>query len=295
MVGAQDTPAAEVEIDERLVRELLREQQPDLADLTITPLASGWDNTIFRLGDELLVRLPRRQLSAVLVEHEQRWLPVLAPRLPLPIPVALRDGRPSPSYPWAWSVCRWFPGTVAAMTPLGHDESGALVLGEFVRAMNQPAPPDAPENPYRGVPLADRDEVMRERVGQLGGLLDAPAVTARWEEALALPPWSGPALWLHGDLHPANLLVHRGRFSAVIDFGDLTSGDPATDLAVAWMLFPAFLRAAFRRAAGEVDDDTWARARGWALSLGVAFLAHSADNPRFMDLARRTIHAALTD
>ena len=293
MNGAQDTPAAEVEVDESLVRALLAEQHPDLADLPLKPLASGWDNAIFRLGDDFVVRLPRRQLAAALIEHEQRWLRELAPRLPLPIPVAVREGMPTETYPWAWSVCRWFPGTVAATTPLEDDEADALVLGEFVRAMHEPAPPDAPENPFRGVPLAERDEIMRERLDQLGDVLDRDKVILSWEDALTLPPWRGPALWLHGDLHPFNLLVHRGRLSAVIDFGDLTSGDPATDLAVAWMLFPARIRPVFRGAAGDVDDDTWARARGWALSLGVAYIANSADNSAFATLARRTIDAAL--
>jgi aminoglycoside phosphotransferase (APT) family kinase protein len=293
MSGVRETPPAEVDVNEALVRALLAAQHPDLADLALTPLASGWDNAIFRLGDELTVRLPRRQLAAVLVEHEQRWLPELALRLPLPIPVAVRDGKPAESYPWAWSVCPWFPGAVAAATPIEDDEAGALVLGEFVRAMHQPAPPDAPDNPFRGVPLVERDEVMRERVDQLGDLLDRDKVINCWEESLAVPPWSGPPLWLHGDLHPFNLLVDHGRLSAVIDFGDLTSGDPATDLAVAWMLFPADLRTTFRRASGDVDDDTWARARGWALSLGVAYIAHSADDSMFATLARRTINAAM--
>lgn len=293
MSGPQNTPGAEVDVDEALVRALLADQHPDLADLPLAPLASGWDNAIFRLGDDFVVRLPRRQLAAALVEHEQRWLPDLAEGLPLPVPVAVRKGRPAPSYPWAWSVCRWFPGTVAATTPVDDIQLAARVLGAFVRAMHQPAPPDAPENPFRGVPLLERDEVMRERVDQLGDLLDRDRVLGCWEDALAIPRWAGPPLWLHGDLHPFNLLVHHGRLSAVIDFGDLTSGDPATDLAVAWMLFPPPLRAVFRSEAGDVDDDTWARARGWALSLGVAYIAHSADNAMFAALARTTIDAAL--
>ena len=143
------------------------------------------------------------------------------------------------------------------------------------------------------LPLAERDEITRQRVDQLGDLVDRELVLSRWEEVLTVASWSGPPLWLHGDLHPANLVVLDGQLSAVIDFGDLTSGDPATDLAVAWMLFPPELRPVFRSAAGDIDDDTWARARGWALSLGIAYIAHSADNSILAQLARRTIDAAL--
>ncbi len=278
---AHDMPAAEVDIDVGLVRALLAEQQPDLQHLPLTELAWGWDNVIYRLGDELVVRLPRRAAAAALVDHEQRWLPELAAGLPLPVPAPVRFGVPGGGFPWSWSICPWLDGDPAAEHPIGDLAGAAAILGRFLVALHQPGADDAPANPYRGVPLADRAASTEQRILQLGDTLDGPAVRACWNEALRAPEWSGPPIWLHGDLHPANLLVTGGRLAAVIDFGDITAGDPATDLSVAWMLFPSEVRPTFRTAAGEPDDATWARARGWALSLGLAYLASSADNPTF--------------
>lgn len=288
---AVDMPAAEVDLDEASVRRLLVEQFPDLAEGPLAPLASGWDNAVFRLGDDLVARLPRRSAAAALVEHEQRWLPELAPRLPLPVPVPLRAGRPSAAlgYPWSWSVCAWLAGEVAGRRPPDDLGDAASVLGAFVRALHEPAPADAPANPYRGVPLVQRDPMLREWVERLGTEVDGAAVVARWDELVSTPPWTGPALWLHGDLHPANLLVAEGRLSAVIDFGDLTAGDPASDLFTAWMLFPPDVRPVFRAAVGDVDDDTWRRAEGWALLMAVAYLANSADNPLMSGIGRRAL------
>ena len=204
-------------------------------------------------------------------------------------------GRPALGYPWSWSVCPWLPGDVAQRTPPADSFAAATVLGEFLEALHQPAPDDAPRNSFRGVPLADRDATMRQRVEQLGGDIDGAAVLSGWERLVATPLRSGPPLWLHGDLHTANVLVHEGRVAAVIDFGDITSGDRATDLSIAWMLFAPGPRARFRAAAGEVDDDTWARARGWALTLAVTYLAASADDPVIAHEARRTIAAVLAE
>ena len=302
---AADMPAAEVDVDEPLVRRLLAEQFPDLAGLPLSPLAFGWDNAVLRLGDDLVVRLPRRAVAAALVAHEQRWLPTLAGSLPLPVPVPLRSGAPSPDagYPWPWSVCPWLPGTVAAERPPDDLDAAARTLGAFVRALHVPAPPDAPANPYRGVPLPDRQPVLLDWLDRLrddhrqAPRLDVPAVRARWDELVSTPPWTGPAVWLHGDLHLANVLVDGpagdARLSAVIDFGDLTAGDPATDLFVAWQLLPPESRTAFRTAAapGGVDDDTWRRAEGWALVMAIAYLANSADNPMIASLGRRSLAA----
>lgn len=290
-----DRPAAEVVVDEGLVGRLLAEQHPDLADLARRETSSGWDNVVFRLGDDLAVRLPRRAMSAPLAEHEQRWLPGLAAALPLPIPAPVRAGRPGCGYPWSWSVVPWFAGDGADLVPPADLGATAVVLGAFLAALHRPSPPEAPVNAMRGVPLAVRDGLFRERAERLA---ISAAVLPAWERACAAPPDPGPARWVHGDLHPGNMVVADGRLAAVLDFGDLTGGDRAVDLAVAWKLLPVEHRSAFRSAAGArdpVDDATWARARGNALAHAVACLESSDDFPRTAAIGRRTLDAVLTD
>ncbi|HEY2692253.1 MAG TPA: aminoglycoside phosphotransferase family protein [Streptosporangiaceae bacterium] len=288
-------PAAEVDISPELVRRLLAAQQPDLAHLPVEVLANGWDNVMCRVGDELVARMPRRELAARILLHEQRWLPVLAPRLPLPIPAPTRAGRPGPGYPWPWSIVPFLPGQVAARTPPDDPGDAAVTLGRFLAALHTPAAPDAPVNTFRGIPLADRNENLVQNLSAVGGRVDRRAVMRVWDAAVAAPVWDGPPLWLHGDLHPANILVHRGRLTGVIDFGDITSGDPATDLSIAWMLLPAEHHGAFldAYAAGGGARGGWARARGWALALALVFLAFSADNPMLAGIGQRTIGAVL--
>jgi aminoglycoside phosphotransferase (APT) family kinase protein len=285
-------PAAEVEITPALLQGLLAEQHPDLAQLPVTVLANGWDNVVFRVGGDLLARLPRREMGARLVGHEQRWLPVLAPRLPLPIPAPVRTGRPGLGYPWPWSIVPHLPGQVAAETPPADPVAAATDLGGFLAALHQPAPPDAPVNPFRGVPLADRTDTVMQNLSVVADQVDARAVRRVWAAALAAPRWREPPVWVHGDLHPANILVQHGRISGVLDFGDLTAGDPAADLSVGWMLLPADGHPAFRVAAGA-SDASWARATGWALALGLVYLAHSADNPQLAAVGQRTLRAVL--
>jgi len=292
-------PSADVHVDSSVVRQLLREQHPDLSELTVSDSVEGWDNHMFRLGDELAVRLPRRGASADLIENEQRWLPQLARQLPLPIPAPIRTGRPGCGFPWRWSVVPWLEGDTA----LGASHLDVAVIAKtiarFLRSLHLPAPAEAPANPWRGVPLAERTELLHRGLSQLEGRVERAAILDLWQRALAAAPWRGPRLWVHGDLHPANLLIRKGRLSAVIDFGDLTAGDPATDLSVAWMLLPPSLRSVFRvssrPASHPVDDDTWTRARGWAIALGVAYLAGSRDDEPLAALGRGTIQAALGD
>jgi aminoglycoside phosphotransferase (APT) family kinase protein len=291
-------PAAEVSVSPELVRRLLAAQQPDLAHLPVRLVAHGWDNLMYRLGDELAVRLPRRAAAAGLIVNEQRWLPVVAPRLPLPVPAPVRAGRPALGYPWPWSVVPFLPGQLAAREPPADPADAAVSLAGFLAALHAPAPPDAPANPNRGIPLAERAAVVTENLSVLGGLVDRGAATRAWRAALAAPAWGGAPVWVHGDLHPANILVRRGRISGVIDFGDITAGDPATDLSVAWMLLPTGCHRAFRdayhTAGGPADGDgIWARARGWALALALACLANSADNPLIAAMGRRTMDAVL--
>jgi aminoglycoside phosphotransferase (APT) family kinase protein len=295
----EGVPRAEVDVEPALVRALLEAQHPDLAKLPLKDVGSGWDNRLYRLGEDLAVRLPQRAVAAPLIEREQRWLPQLAPRLPLPVPIPVRTGEPGCGYPWPWTIVQWRIGESAETAALRDPVETAMDLGRFVLALHQPAPPDAPRNPVRGVPLADRAEVFEKRVRQVDRLVDAVSVLAAWNRLVNTPPWTGPALWLHGDLHPGNLLVSEGRLSAVLDFGDLCAGDPATDLSVAWMLLPASARPIFRAVArgpdDRIDDETWMRARGWALALGLAYLASSRDRVVLGQISRATIEAVLRD
>lgn len=281
------TPPAEVAITPELVRQLLREQHPDLAELPLATVANGWDNTILTLGEHLCVRIPRRAAAEQLVVNEQRWLPGIAERVGVSVSAPLRVGRPGADYPWHWSVNPWFEGRTAAEVPVTERSDLVGPLSLFLSQLHVPAPEDAPENPFRGVPLRVRDTKLRERLAD-SVIPRRAELLVLWEKLLDTPEWTGPALWLHGDLHPANILVStedraraEGRLDlvAVLDFGDLTSGDPASDLAVAWLaLGPedrARLRADLDRLVGT-DDHTWARARAWAI-LYAALLAGSAE------------------
>jgi aminoglycoside phosphotransferase (APT) family kinase protein len=253
-------PAAEVDVSKELVGRLLADQHRDLAGRPVEFLANGWDNAMFRLGDDLLARLPRREAAAQILLNEQRWLPVLAPRIQLPIPSPERTGRPALGYPFSWSVVPYLPGEPAADADSIDLPSAADAVGGFLGSLHAPAPPDAPANPYRGVPLAARADAFAANVRLLPDRVDRAAARRAWATALAAPGYRGPPRWLHGDLHPANILVSHGRVSGVIDFGDITAGDPATDLAVAWMLLPkehhAAFRAAYHRAARTAPADS---------------------------------------
>jgi aminoglycoside phosphotransferase (APT) family kinase protein len=287
------TPPAEISVDEALVRALLAQQRPDLAALPLRIAASGWDNWMVRAGGEWAIRLPRRALGARLLESELRWLPELAARLPLPVPVPVFAGEPGGGYPWRWSVTRWLPGRMAAEAPPTDAAEAACSLGKFLAALHQPAPPEAPSNPTRGGPLATCKGPVIRNAQLLRDTLDEDMdqVLKVWEHLHDAPPWTGPALWLHGDLHLCNILTPDGRISAVIDFGDLTSGDPATDLAVAWMLFGESERALLTRAL-SVSEHTWRRAAGWALHYSLFFLTADPRTP-LPGLGRTTLRAVL--
>ena len=288
--AAHGTPAAEIAIDAALVRALLAEQHPDLAGLPLRELDAGWDNTMFRLGEALVVRLPRRAAAADLIAHEQAWLAQLAARLPLPIPAPVRAGVPGGGYPWRWSVLPWIAGEAADLCPPAGDQ--AARVGAFLRALHQPAPADAPANPVRGGPLRGRAAVVAARVERLARATPhiTPDLLALWHAALDAP-LDAPPGWLHGDLHARNILVEAGRISGIIDWGDITAGDPATDLAVLWMLFAsAAARQQALQAYGPVSAATHMRARGWALAFGLMLLDSGlADNPRNAALGAQTL------
>lgn len=283
-------PRAEVDIDVDLVRGLLGSQRPDLASAEIVPLPHGWDNAGFRVGPDLVARLPRREVAVPLLEKEARWLPELAPLLPLPVPRPVFVGMPGLGYPWPWMLTELVPGQPVGSDRLTRPLVFAARLSEFLIALHRPAPPTAPVNPYRGVSLGRRDEMFRGRLRDVADLVDTAAAESTWRKALAAPAHPGPASWVHGDLHPHNLMTADGELTGVIDFGDLTAGDPATDLAVSWMLFDGPGRAALRDACPG-DNHLWLRARGWAVSLGVAMLANSGDNPSMAEVGRRTLEA----
>ncbi|PCE13600.1 hypothetical protein AUC47_07250 [Microbacterium sp. SZ1] len=284
-----DSPAAELALDEDEIRALLRGQEDSarLAGLPLRKVAEGWDNAIWRLGDELAVRLPRRALASSLIRHEQRALPVLGPRLAvlgIRTPVPLIVGAPTEAFPWPWSVVPWIDGTPALGLSMQANAPWAPMLAAALGALHRPAPADAPGNPVRGVALAERDEAMRARLVRLG---DAQPMQSAWDAGLTASSAS-EKVWIHGDLHPGNILIMNGSLAALIDFGDVTSGDPAYDLAAGWLLFDHAGRSAFREAtAGRYDDDTWVRARAWAAYLAAVFLTESDDRPALRALGER--------
>ena len=289
------TPIAEVEVDEKLVRALLIEQHTDLASLPIELMDAGWDNFMFRLGDAYTVRLPRRLAAVSLLINEQEWLPKLAPRLPIAIPSPLRIGHPGSSYPWRWSILPWLKGSSANELPPSAQQ--APKLAEFLKALHQFAPVDAPINDVRGCPLSDRADGVSIRMDQLketsGSIV--PEIEMAWKDALEVPDASD-ARWLHGDLHARNVLVDDGTISAIIDWGDITSGDVATDLASIWALFDDADARNFALQAYGATEPEIARARGWAVNFGTILLATGmVDNPRHAAMGADTLRRVAED
>ncbi|WP_433377927.1 aminoglycoside phosphotransferase family protein [Actinoplanes sp. CA-142083] len=276
-----------------LVRRLVDTQFPEWAGLPLRPVEPGGsDHLIHRLGDELTVRMPRHDGAIGQAEKELRWLPRLAPHLPLAIPEPVAVGRPDFGYPWPWAVSRWMPGKVATVSEWGSSVPAAVELAGFLAALQRfprdGAPAVEPES------LADRDAATRASIAQAGNVFDPAGLTAVWEAALAAPKWDRPPVWFHGDFHTGNVLTHEGRLSAVIDFGGLGVGDPAPDMMMAFTLMSAGPRAAFREAL-EVDDATWARGRGWALAAGLnAYCSYAATNEWVAATTTRQITQALT-
>jgi aminoglycoside phosphotransferase (APT) family kinase protein len=257
-----------VTVDAEQARRLVGDQFPQWADLPVQPVAkSGWDNVTFRLGERMVARLPSAAEYALAVDKEQQWLPALAPRLPLPIPVPLAKGHPDADYPFSWSIYRWLHGEPASADRISDPVRFALDVAGFLAALQSVNTADGPQpgkhNWFRGATLRTYDAQARRALTALDGHIDLDLAREIWKTALDAP-WDGVDVWFHGDIAPGNLLLDDGKLVAVIDFGGCGIGDPSCDMAIAWTLLTADGREAFRERL-SIDQATWARGRGWAL------------------------------
>lgn len=286
-------PEAEVEVDEALVRELLAEQFPHLAEEDLRRAGEGFDNYLWRLGESHVVRLPRRELGVQPLRNELRWLARAAGGVSLATPLPLFAGSPGPRFAWPWMVASWVDG-------VGGDEldddvlaTSAVDLAAFLRELHRAAPSGAPRNPWRSVPLADRAAHLEGRLERLGADLDADGALALFRRGERAPRWSEPARWLHGDLHPANMVFRDGRLAGVVDWGDLCSGDPATDLAGALLTLPFDALETFFAAYGSCDEPTRERSIGWTVLFGVMMVdLGRSGRANFSKVGRRALENA---
>lgn len=285
----------ELDIDVELVRRLVAEQFPRFADLPLRAYGStGTVNGIYRLGDHLYVRLPLMPEWAEDVAREWHWLPKLAPRVSLQVPEPVGKGDPSDLYPLSWAIYRWIEGQPYADEIVDDEQQAAKALAQFVLELRQIAPVvDTPAAGRR--PLRELDATTRTAIESARGVIDSGAAATAWKRALESPAWTGKSVWIHADLLRPNLLVRDGRLAGVIDFGGAGVGDPAADVIAAWSVFGPAGRETYRRAL-EVDDDTWNRARGFALHQAAQIIPYyRKTNPRFVALARRTVEEVLAD
>jgi aminoglycoside phosphotransferase (APT) family kinase protein len=286
-----------VPVDADQVARMVAEQFPQWACLRVEPVArGGWDNWTFHLGDDLLVRMPSAAEYALAVEKEQRWLPVLAPLLPVAVPIPVGHGAPGPAYGLPWSVYRWLPGRTASAERIADPVAFAADLADVLVALQAVDATDGPQpgihNWFRGATLRTYDATARGALGELAAHLDTDAVLATWTDVLGRG-WDGVDRWFHGDVAAGNLLLDDdGRLSALIDFGTCGVGDPSCDLAVAWTLLTPDGRAVFRDRLA-VDDDTWTRGRGWALWKALATSAAATGDERADGL--RVVAAIVSD
>lgn len=298
-------------VDAALVRRLIASQHPRWAGLPIDRVASdGTTNAIYRLGTAAAVRLPLVRYGEAAIDVEARWLPQIAPRLPLDTSEPLATGQPDEGYPFRWSVHRWIEGEPASRAHVRSLVTLAEDLAAWLAALHRIDTTDGPDaalHDLRGVPLALRDAETRRGLAALADEIDERAALAAWEDALRAEPWRGPPVWFHGDLLPGNLLVRDGRLAAVLDFAGLGVGDPACDLMIAWGLFSGASREAFRKTLLDelraesrdrirLDDATWARGRGHALYHSAIYIPYYRDsNPVGVAAARRQLAAVLRD
>jgi aminoglycoside phosphotransferase (APT) family kinase protein len=289
------TPAAEVELSVTLVECLLSAQFPGLAHLPVSFVAEGWDNAMYRLGEDLCVRMPRRKIAEDLIKLEQKWLTQLAPILPVPIPAVVHVGKPALGYPWLWSLVPWFDGEEVGSGTLNEQEG--VALGHFLKALHRQAPRHAPISDCRGGPLSTRADLVTFRAQRLAHDFDwiARDILPIWEEGLAAPP-ENLRTWLHGDLHPRNVLMRGGKMAAVIDWGDMCAGDPATDLAALWMLLPNPKSRALAIDVYKPTQPTLLRAKSWAVTWGLLLLdTGRVDNPNHAAIGEAILRQVLME
>jgi aminoglycoside phosphotransferase (APT) family kinase protein len=284
----------EIHIDIDLVRRLLADQFPDLTEKPIRVVQStGTVNAIFRLGDESYVRLPRLEIWAECIDHEWTWLPKLAPHISLNIPTPLARGKPTNGYPCPWAVYQWIEGFSYQDDLINDERQMAYDLAHFILELRSVDRLAAPRGGRR--PLIELDAATRSAIEAARGVIDTEAVSAAWAQSLESPPWDRKPVWIHGDLLKSNLLVRAGRLCAVIDFGGAGIGDPAADVVPAWSVFTNVGRETFRLAL-DVDDDTWSRARGYALHQALLIIPYYAQsNPDFVTMAKRTVEEVLAE
>lgn len=292
--------ADEVDIDTDRVRALVCGQLPEYAGCSLRRVASGGtENAVFRLGDDLAVRLPLTPGAVGSLLKEVRWLPVIAPHVSLAVPEIVATGEPGEDYPFPWAVVRWLDGEDALSSRLESMTQTAQTLGQFVAEMQSidmtGAPLPGSEGFIRGMPLVGRDEVFRAALAQCAGIIDVERAAKVWDDALAVPDWAHPPVWLHADLIPGNLLVRDGRLAGVLDFGTMSTGDPAYDVTPAWYLLDRASRPAFCEIVGA-DDAMQRRAQGLVVSGSVIALPYYLHtNPSMVATARIGITAVLGD
>ena len=285
---------AQIDSDEELVARLLHDQFPEWAGLPIRRLPSdGTDNAMYRLGDELVARLPLIDWAVPQIEKERVWLPLLAPHLPMTIPEQLATGEPAHGYPWPWAVYRWIDGQNAHPDHLADPERAAVELAGFVHALRALRFDDPPVSP-RAKNLAADDRGIRDAIDAVRDEFDARTLLEIWDAALAEPPWDGPPVLVHADLSDGNVLQRNGELCAVIDFSAFGFGEPANDLDPAWGMFSGAGRRAFRDALAP-DDATWTRARGWAVKCVYGLVYYRDTNPGIVARCRRRLAALLEE
>lgn len=285
----------EFDVDLKLVSRLIEAQFPQWASLPLKAVASaGTDNALFRLSDEMVVRLPRIDWAIDDVMKEQIWLPQIAPGLSFEIPTPLALGEPTDEFPHRWSIYRWCRGENPILHHVESPEALAVDIAQFITELRGVDTAGAPLA-SRGIPLQERDAPTRKAIDELRSIMDISEIEDAWISALAVPLWANPPVWIHGDISPGNVLIADGHLQAIIDFGAMGIGDPAIDLIAAWNLLPKPVRGIFRAHSG-VDAATWKRGRGWALSVALIQLPYYLhSNPAVAENARHVIAEVLAD